>query len=157
MASKTPASSRKAIRSFKGSCRHRYFMLIYTSPRDSHPRTSLLVRPERDTVTTHFPTNALHLEVTGAEAKSVRARLDDAITLAESMARKEGRCGVGYPPRLWAVQRENFSGSPVRHHPRIPRLGPENQRESLLLAVRFAQAAPMPPSGRRALQALPPA
>ena len=58
------------------------------------PRTFLQARPERDTVDTHFPANALRLEITGTEAKSARARLDDAITLAESMARKEGRCGV---------------------------------------------------------------
>lgn len=65
-------------------------------------------------MTTHFPTtNALRLEITGAEAKSVHAGLDDAITLAESMARQEGRCGV-------LVTRHDYGRFSVTISPEVP-------------------------------------
>ncbi len=64
-------------------------------------------------MTTHFPTDASRLEITGAEAKSVRARLDDAITLVESMARKEGRCGV-------LVTRHDYGRFSVTISPEVP-------------------------------------
>jgi hypothetical protein len=64
-------------------------------------------------VTTHFLSNELRLEITGTEAKSVRAQLDDAITLAESMARKEGRCGV-------LVTRQDYGRFSVTISPEVP-------------------------------------
>jgi hypothetical protein len=64
-------------------------------------------------VTTHFLSNELRLEITGTEAKSVSAQLDDAITLAESMARKEGRCGV-------LVTRHDYGRFSVTISPEVP-------------------------------------
>ena len=74
---------------------------------------SCRVRPERDTVTIHWPTNALRLEITGTEARSVRAKLDDAITLAESVAHKEGCCGV-------LVTRHDYGRFSVTISPEVP-------------------------------------
>jgi hypothetical protein len=71
------------------------------------------VRPERDTVTTVSPPKPLSLEITGTEASSVRAELEEAINLAESVAREQGTCGV-------LVTRHDYGRFSVTISPEVP-------------------------------------
>ncbi|WP_411375005.1 hypothetical protein ACLH0K_00905 [Arthrobacter sp. MPF02] len=59
------------------------------------------------------PTNALRLEIAGTEASSVRAELEEAITLAESVAREQGCCGV-------LVTRHDYGRFSVTISPEVP-------------------------------------
>lgn len=90
-------------------------------------------------MTTVSPANALCLKITGTEASSVRAELEEAITFAERVAREQGCWGV-------LVTRHDYGRFSVTISPEVPYgttqesqdWAPGTNGNSGLTATRFA-------------------